>query len=73
MTASPSSTDSATSIPLTLTDRVDFTLDFGVVPVVSVGDYVWDVEVYNPSDTTEVYGVVRGTICARPEVTYVVP
>ena len=38
-----------------------------------IGDYVFDVELYDPLDATNVIGVVRGTICVRPEVTYVVP
>ena len=33
------------------------------------GDYVFDVEMYDPTDPALVIGVVRGTIKVRPEVT----
>ncbi len=39
--ATDSSTNSATSAVLSLLAPVDMTLDFGVVPMVSLGDFVW--------------------------------
>lgn len=33
------------------------------------GDYVYDVELYDPNDEDIVYGVVRGTLCVRSEAT----
>jgi protocatechuate 3,4-dioxygenase beta subunit len=40
-TATDSSTGSATSAELTTAGASDLTLDFGFVPIVSVGDFVW--------------------------------
>jgi hypothetical protein len=34
-----------------------------------IGDYVFDVELYDPNDLTLVIGIVRGTIKVRAEVT----
>jgi hypothetical protein len=33
------------------------------------GKYVWDLELYDPGDADAVYGVARGTMTVRPEVT----
>lgn len=35
------------------------------------GKYVFDLELYDPGDVNIVYGVVRGTVDVRREVTYV--
>lgn len=34
-----------------------------------LGDYVFDVELYDPNNPALVIGVVRGTMCVRAEVT----
>jgi hypothetical protein len=35
-----------------------------------IGEYVYDLELYDPTDPDIVIGVVRGTIVSRAEVTY---
>ena len=35
-----------------------------------IGEYVYDLELYDPTDVDIVIGVVRGTIVSRAEVTY---
>lgn len=38
--------------------------------VTLVGDYVYDLELFDPADLDIVIGVVRGTLTSRPEVTH---
>jgi len=38
---------------------------------VLVGKYVYDLELYDPNDVEIVYGIIRGTLTVRREVTYV--